>query len=548
MPILEKNVRSFFRFLLFMQILMTGRPLMASGPVRAQVKEVLVYASGARIISQGSCILQKGYQEIRIEKVSPYLDESSIQFCGKADFLVMSVSAGSKAEEDESKDPALKSLKDSLKAGNDRMKLIQNQQTALQEELAMIKANQKLNSGNTTLSVAELEKAAAFFRIRVEGILNRDYELENQRNLWWERVKAIHNKIQEIQQSGSSPRFIMVGIQSNHSGAAEFELAYLVTNAGWTPQYDILASSNSSKVEIKAKARIWQNTGENWNGVKLSLSTGNPVAGGQIPAFSPYYLSIRNPVRVESRRSAKAMEAPAAAQAMSAYANEQAMMKTAEARSSDISTLTENQENAVNNIFEIDIPYSVRSDGKPVTADIQKFGVPARFQYMVRPRQEKAAFLEAGLVDWGKSGMISGEANVYLDNQLSGNTILDAGMADDTLSISLGRDQNISVERKLTKFLNDKNFTGSEKSMEIQYEIRIKNRKNADSELVVEDQIPLSPNAEAEVSLLESSGAQYVKETGLLRWKNRLKGGESATYKFGFKIRYPKSMLLDTRF
>ena len=45
-------------------------------------------------------------------------------------------------------------------------------------------------------------------------------------------------------------------------------------NAGWTPFYDVRSESINSPVNLTYKAKVFQNTNEEWSNIKLSLSTG----------------------------------------------------------------------------------------------------------------------------------------------------------------------------------------------------------------------------------------------------------------------------------
>ena len=51
---------------------------------------------------------------------------------------------------------------------------------------------------------------------------------------------------------------------------------YQVTNAGWKPLYRASLDSSTSRVELERQATIMQRTGEDWRGVSLRLSTGQP--------------------------------------------------------------------------------------------------------------------------------------------------------------------------------------------------------------------------------------------------------------------------------
>jgi uncharacterized protein (TIGR02231 family) len=346
---------------------------------------------------------------------------------------------------------------------------------------------------------------------------------------------------------------IIVAIKSNVVAKADLDLSYNVGNAGWNPFYDIKAESVSNPVVINSKANVWQNTGEEWKDVKLFISTGNPNVSMNIPALNPFYVNVQSEqvVYYQNRNSKGSYGAAPMMQAAPAYKSEsdavsiRGGLKAEEKAYKDISSsnssnYTTNTESQTNNVFEISIPYTIKSNGEQNLVGIQKYEVPASYSYISKPKIEPGAFLEARLIDWNQSGLLPGDANIFFEGAYIGKTYFETNVASDTISISFGRDNNIVVDRKRTKFLNDKSLIGSTKSASYEYEINIKNKKKTAIDITIDDQIPLSANTNTEIELNDGSKADYAKETGALKWKSNIKAGESITHKFGFKVRYPK--------
>lgn len=211
-------------------------------------------------------------------------------------------------------------------------------------------------------------------------------------------------------------------------------------------------------------------------------------------------------------------------------------------------TLTDNIETTTNNFFVAPIAYSIKGDGKSNSVELQKYEVQATYRYISRPKNDLSVFLVAQIVDWNQSGLLSGDANVYFDGSYVGKTYFDANLAVDTMTISFGRDNNINIQRKRIKFLNDKSIVANTKSIEVGIEISVKNKKKTDIDLIIEDQIPISQNTNTTVEDLELSQANYHAETGKLKWATTLKPGDIKQFKFGFKVKYPKGNSINTDF
>ncbi|MEM6967362.1 MAG: DUF4139 domain-containing protein, partial [Bacteroidota bacterium] len=118
---------------------------------------------------------------------------------------------------------------------------------------------------------------------------------------------------------------------------------------------------------------------------------------------------------------------------------------------------------------------------------------------------------------------------------------LDTRNLNDTLDLSLGRDQKVLVKRTKVKELTKKQFLQSKKKMTLAYKIKVKNNRSQPIDFELLDQIPISNLKEISVDVKETAGAQYFENTGKLKWNFKLKPGETKTVEFRFSITYPKS-------
>jgi hypothetical protein len=78
---------------------------------------------------------------------------------------------------------------------------------------------------------------------------------------------------------------------------------YLVNKTGWQPAYDLRASKDLKGVELSYRAKVWQQTGEDWKDVDLVLSTAAPQRGAQGPEPQPVWLTLYEPPIAAARVS-----------------------------------------------------------------------------------------------------------------------------------------------------------------------------------------------------------------------------------------------------
>lgn len=210
----------------------------------------------------------------------------------------------------------------------------------------------------------------------------------------------------------------------------------------------------------------------------------------------------------------------------------------------DIAMPTAQIENQTVVEFEIKTPYTIKSDNKNTTIEVDRYELPAYYEYFAIPKISKDAFLLANITDWEKYNLLEGEANIFFENTYIGKTILDTRYVSDTLNISLGRDKSILVSREKGKDYNSKKFLGTKKEDTREWKINIRNNKTQSIDFVLLDQVPVSTISEIEVNTENLSGGDLNAETGEVKWKLKLKPSEKKELGLKYKVKYPKDRVL----
>lgn len=203
-----------------------------------------------------------------------------------------------------------------------------------------------------------------------------------------------------------------------------------------------------------------------------------------------------------------------------------------------VSMTTQYQPTAI--VYKIDEKYSIETDGKTTTIGIKKFDIPALYEYYAAPKLDPSAFLTAKVVAWQDYDLQSGETNIYYEGTYLGKTYLDLSTVNDTLSLSLGKDNSIRISRKLLKEFGAKKFLGGNKTESREFEITLLNAKKTPVNLIVQDQFPVSTNKEIDVEDISATEAAIEKETGLVTWTLILSPGQEKKLQLSYVVKYPK--------
>jgi hypothetical protein len=194
--------------------------------------------------------------------------------------------------------------------------------------------------------------------------------------------------------------------------------------------------------------------------------------------------------------------------------------------------------------FNIKTPYTIWSDGKINSVDINSYDVPATYKYYAIPKLDKSAFLIALLTNWTDLNLLPGEANLYFENTYVGKSVINPDITEDTLEISLGRDKNVIVKRELVKDFSKRQLIGSNKIVNKAWEISVKNNKKQPIEIILQDQFPISTQKEINVDQIEKSNAELDEETGILKWKLFIEPTIEKKVQVKYSVKYPKDEYL----
>jgi uncharacterized protein (TIGR02231 family) len=190
--------------------------------------------------------------------------------------------------------------------------------------------------------------------------------------------------------------------------------------------------------------------------------------------------------------------------------------------------------------FDIAIPYTVPSDGKVQTVEIQRITAPADYKYVTMPKLSPLAYLTANITDWAKLSLQTGEATLYFENSFVGKSTLNVNQLKDTLTISLGTDNSILVKREKRKDFTSKKVIGANKTDTFSFLLTIRNNKSNMIKITLNDQIPVSSNSDINVDPIELSGGKIDRQSGEIKWEFEIKPQETKQVILTYSVKYPK--------
>ena len=517
-----------------------------SKSVTAPITDVTLFLSGAQVTHKGDVNLKKGENTLVLSGLTAGMDVNSIQILGNKDYTILSVKHQMNYTSKVS-NTRVRSIQDSIKLLGFQTAERASLRAVYQEEKAFLQANRSIKGDNALLIREDLSEMADFYRSRMKEIEYKILDLNQTDRENNEKLQHLQTQLSQLQsQNVTNPGEIEFVVTTDEDKKADVVITYLATNAGWTPYYDLRAEDIESDIEFTYRAKVWQGTGADWKRVNLTISTGNPNVGAQVPALNPWYVNIYTPQAYRAR-GARAdayddYEKPAAmASGYMAEMDKSSRAMNSMLTSASFTTITSN---SVSTEFKISIKYDIASDNQPVEVVMQKQRLKASYKYVTIPKLEAAAYLQADIIDWMQYSLLSGESNIYFKGTFVGNGYIDPALANDTLQLSLGRDNAITVKRDQVKDFCKTSVFGVKKSTSKAYEITIVNTKKKPINIEVYDQVPLTQNADLEVVVEELSGATQDIATGKVTWKMTVEPEKTEKRQLRFTVKYPKKNLI----
>lgn len=572
---------------------------------KSDITDVTVFTNAAQVSRVTSVSLKDGINRVKLTDLSPFINGNSVQVSGFQGTTIISVNYGVNYLADKKQDPLFEQLideRDDLIFEREKYRI---RQSNLQRELSFIFANKNIKSDKRGLNVEDLMDISDFYKERLPDIKRKMIANDSNIKKFTEKINQINKQLSEIKSnSNRSTGEIEVTIKSNGAQRGKLKFNYIVRNAGWYPIYDIRSKEVGSDVDFAYKAMVYQRTGNEWNNVKLQLSTGDPDKGSTPPTLGTWRLyaqsytykkgygnnsnapgyyqqsiqfesdpnqyrksdldqiiadtsySLRNQVVTgvlqEQGNSYNWSDGngnypPPAPKSISRDASKVSssvggVYKATESYSTADNTSV--SETSVNTVFKIETPYSIPSDGKQYNVEVQNYGVPAIYEYYCAPRQDMDVFLVAKTDEWDDLNILPGSSSIYFQGTFVGEAFINPNVTKDTLELSLGRDKNIVVERNLLRDYSKSSSIGGKRKVQRGYEIIVRNTRKKEVKLTLVDQVPVSKYDEVEVEIVESSGAKHTEHDGKLRWDISIPAGETKKITFKFEVKADKDYVI----
>ncbi|GEM_PF-239319 len=573
-----------------------------SKTVKSKIDEVTIYKNAAQVMRKASVTMPVGKSVIKLTGLSPYIDKESIRINSDGRYTILNVQQSTDYENKLDKEKDTELIKEKIEQLKYKIEDEQLSIEILNDKIDFLNSNKSVVGGNKSISAESFKQMNAHYNANIEKY--RLDKLVKRRAIkkYNKEIQKLRDKLRTINKTSDLPSgTISVTVDTKRAGSFNIDFTYMVSVASWHPTYDIRFDGSGKALKVKYKANVTQNTGIDWKGVNIILSSAQTNRSAQIPELMPSYLEFYYPqlyyksskkqdvsqmlqgqvagvnsvqeskpqIRIRgigsvnksakplyvvdgvpqndishidqnSVKSISVLKDKAATSLYGARArNGVVLITTGKTGGSAPLTITSKQETSTEYI--IDAKQTILSDSKTSVIAFKESDIDAKFEYQSIPKLSENVFLIAKIADWYKADLMSGSVNLYMENSFIGKSELNTMEFSDTLSLSFGIDNNISIKREKLADFTSTQFVGGNKKEQRAFKIIVRNNKNYNVKTNVYDQIPLSTLDDIDVDVIEISNAEYNKDTGKLQWRLNLKPKETKEIIIKYSVKYPKS-------
>lgn len=507
-------------------------PAIQAAPT-SRIAQVKLYPGSATV--QRVASLPAGARSYRFNCLPASLDAASLQVSADAGVRIGETSV--QVQERDISTDCHNALDERLRQAQDQVAAARADSSALELAHSYLKTVATAAPAQAaTPAPAQIAPTGEALRKQTQDTLVRLHLAQRQLEQAELALKAV--QAERARSASVHARVSQVTVTLATERAAELRLSYQVRGPSWSPSYRALLDSGSAKVQLERLALVAQNTGEDWAGVQLTLSTGQPQrnTSGALPR--PWRLDVAAP---EPMLMAAPAPAPTMARSSKALAAEAAAVADEEPLPSfEVSV----QDGAFATEFALPQRIHLPSGGTRITLSLGQQELPAKLLARSTPALEEAAYLVAQLA--APSGVWpAAPLALYRDGAYVGQGRLEVAQLE-RLGLSFGRDERVLVRAEpVREHRASAGLMGGSTERQWQRAYSVHNRHGSAITVQVLDAAPISENAQISVqSSYQPQPTQLAwnEQPGSIVWQQELAANASARFEAAHTIRHAKDV------
>jgi uncharacterized protein (TIGR02231 family) len=330
---------------------------------------------------------------------------------------------------------------------------------------------------------------------------------------------------------------LSVAVTAAEAGEETVTITQYVGNASWQPVYDLnLTREGGDKLVVNRSVLVSQDTGEDWDGVALTLSSSRPSEQAAPSQLWPELRSI-GPEETEDDRLRKATVAGDVL-----YEAAPAV----EAAAAPITAGMAYEGDTV--VYQYPAAVTVATGSENLRLALDSLDFTPVVKAVAVPRLDKTAFVSASFTNASEEPLLPGQAMLFREGVLVGSTWLDVIAPGVETDVGFGAIETLTVKCEMPVRAGGETgvFTSANQQTESAV-ITVENTGTESWPVRILDQVPYSEQDDLEVEVTaspEPTETDVDGQRGILAWEFDLGAGGKQTIGLDQTLTWPKGMVL----
>ncbi len=567
--------------------------------VESKVTEVTLYRTQALVTRTVEIEGEPGASEIVVSDLPENIDPSTMFAEGGDGIEVRAVRYRARAVSSSPREE-VRVLEQEIASIEERREIVTKELTLLKKQSEYLDKLENFTAstadfdlGRGVLDAETVEKMTTFSFSQRQEILEQEVKFSKEQTELRSTLELAKRKIREITNgSTKQERQAVLFTQKTKPGKQTIRLNYLTKACSWSPTYTVRAESGSESVSVEYNGLIQQMSGEDWQGVKLTLSTASPALSAAGPGLAPFRLTLVPgamgsanaapfggggpgmgmggmgvPAQTAQQAQVAMLGAPTSFKALAKVQNEALNRNLVATSNADNLKTSWTINNVVNNFdcfaitsdsptnqmkmpqaaqgeepaltWQIESPVSLQSRNSQQMVRVLTAELKSDFYHIATPVLTSYVYRETELLNDSQSDFLEGPLTVYLDGRFVGRSEIPTVARGQNFVVGLGADSQLRSRRELVDRSN--RINGGNRETTLEYKLTVENYKDAAVNIRVVDRMPIvDEQSNIRVTLGEgvkdglSDDGVYVRTLypkGILRWDTEVEGrsiGEKA--------------------
>lgn len=481
-------------------ILLLASPALAdSFRPAAPVSAVVLFPSGAEVTRRISLDAPAGRHQVIVAGLPQGFDPASLRISATGGQLASFALQDSRALPDTAPEPApvaeartaLIAAQAALAGFDEGIALKRAEAEAKADMIAIL--NAAGNSAETRLEprliemAAELEGRLTALRRDVIRIEAEIAALMPERRPHQRAVDAAEAALDAVLNEQADTAALVLDVAATGEAPLQLTITGMTWGAGWEPAYDLRLDSTAGVLHLERGAMLRQQTGEDWAGVQVTLSTARP--SGQIAPseIAPLLVHAVSPAPLASRESLR-MGAPAPVMAEAADAADGALKAVETSLTGPVVTYAYGE------------PVDLRSGADALRLSLGAVELAADIRAKGNAAHDSTAYLFAEAEN-GTELVLPGPVGLYADGVMVGQSHLPLIAAGDRIEQGFGPVDGITIERRVPHRRDgERGLIRRANELEDEVQVVVTNHTARDWSLLLTDHGPVAEQDEVNVS------------------------------------------------